>query len=372
MRQPDFSLKTRNVLIGLGACTALLLGSAPTYAQMTIPTDKGESSGLVNAQAGSKILNSGTLIGTTSENAEPSLLADNPNSNMQARLISPTNSNSAIGSSDANAAIGNATNTANPDNTSSKLNPNGPNASKGQGSANTQSAREEYTGSMIKPTRPQIHLYQPNKEATPSQPMSTSLVDVAGTTPHSPLTIVVYFAAPEQVQNQDIDSLTGASVVVRKDEQQSITGYMADYIGQKLDSPIYKLQPASAYPQDHDALIEQSIADSKLIDAKNFELKVSLEPELDLSQVERIFIGFPLWWNDLPLPIYAFLQNNDLSGKTIIPFCTYGNNAPYQLFNIFKELEPNAKIQRGLALDKHRLVRNTVHKKVDRWLEDIK
>lgn len=341
MRHPDFSLKTHNVLIGLWACSALLLGSAPTYAQMTSPTDSSATADAHDAGHNSPNLNRPTIQNSSSS------------------LINPTKSNAANtlnGASGANNV--NGINVSNLNSTVSSKIANAPES-------------EEYTDSMIKPTRPQIHMYQPNKETAPGQPLATSLVDVAGTTLNTPLTIVVYFAAPEQVESQDVDSLTGASLVARQDKRQSITGDMADYIGQKLEAPVYKLQPNVVYPQEHEALIERAIDDKKLISAKDFDLKVSLEPEIDLAQVERIFIGFPLWWNDLPLPIYAFLQNTDLSGKTIIPFCTYGNNAPYQLFNIFKELEPNAKIQRGLAIDKHSFVRNTQHKKVDRWLEDM-
>lgn len=338
MRQPDFALKTRHVLLGLGAASALLLGATPTYAQMTIPT---------NHEASVAVSDSESAIGSSSHLAD----ADNQ---LDGTLIASTESLTPIQVA----------------NTQAENSEQNANTSTEQAKNTSPESNEEYTGSMIKPNRPQLHMYKTHKEPAP-QPMSTSLVDVAGTTPTPPLTIVVYFAAPEVTENQDVDSLTGASLINRNDKQMSITGYMADYIGHKLEAGVYKLQPQETYPQAHEELIQRSISDRELISAKDFDLKVSLSPEIDLTKVDRIFLGYPLWWNDLPLPVYSFLLNTDLSGKTIIPFCTYGNNAPYQLFNIFKKLEPNAKIQRGIALDKHRLVRNDLHKKVDRWLEDM-
>ena len=34
----------------------------------------------------------------------------------------------------------------------------------------------------------------------------------------------------------------------------------------------------------------------------------------------RFFFGFPVWWYDLPMPMWTFLESYDFAGKTIIPF----------------------------------------------------
>lgn len=39
-----------------------------------------------------------------------------------------------------------------------------------------------------------------------------------------------------------------------------------------------------------------------------------------------MFIGYPIWWYDLPMPVYTLLEQNDFSGKNIVLFCTHGSS----------------------------------------------
>ena len=48
---------------------------------------------------------------------------------------------------------------------------------------------------------------------------------------------------------------------------------------------------------------------------------MKLLPE-DLSRYDTILLGYPIWGGQAPKILYTFLENTDLSGKTIIPFCT--------------------------------------------------
>ena len=43
----------------------------------------------------------------------------------------------------------------------------------------------------------------------------------------------------------------------------------------------------------------------------------------NMEQYDTVFIGYPIWWGDLPMVVYTFLKSYDFSGKTVIPFCTH-------------------------------------------------
>ena len=47
----------------------------------------------------------------------------------------------------------------------------------------------------------------------------------------------------------------------------------------------------------------------------------------DMAAYDVIFLGYPIWYQDLPMPVYTFLESYDFTGKTIIPFCTGSGNA---------------------------------------------
>ena len=46
-----------------------------------------------------------------------------------------------------------------------------------------------------------------------------------------------------------------------------------------------------------------------------------------MAQYNVIFLGFPIWWYDLPMPVWTFLEEYDLSGKTIIPFFSHNGSS---------------------------------------------
>lgn len=43
-----------------------------------------------------------------------------------------------------------------------------------------------------------------------------------------------------------------------------------------------------------------------------------------MQDYDIVFLGFPNWWYSCPMAILSFIEENDLSGKTIIPFCSHG------------------------------------------------
>ena len=63
-----------------------------------------------------------------------------------------------------------------------------------------------------------------------------------------------------------------------------------------------------------------------------------------IAQYDTIFVGSPCWWHQPAMVVCTFLDNYDLSGKTIIPFITYGATT-YQNESMQKiyKLTPNSK-----------------------------
>src|SRR5690606_24632775 len=75
-------------------------------------------------------------------------------------------------------------------------------------------------------------------------------------------------------------------------------------------------------------------------------LKTKIE---NLGQYELIFIGFPTWGMQLPPPMKSFLSQNDLSGKTVIPFNTNAGYGIGSSFDTVKELCPDSEILEGFS-----------------------
>lgn len=98
------------------------------------------------------------------------------------------------------------------------------------------------------------------------------------------------------------------------------TKVVAEYISRKVGADILELQTKEAYPTDYNACVRKVGRDGK-----DFEPELSTEIP-DLSAYDVVFAGSPCWWGTIANPLRTFLHQNDLSGKTIIPFMTHGTS----------------------------------------------
>ena len=74
-----------------------------------------------------------------------------------------------------------------------------------------------------------------------------------------------------------------------------------------------------------------------------------------MDKYDTVFIGFPNWWNDMPMPVFTFLEGYDFSDKTIIPFTTYGNGVWGKSINSIKDVLTESTILDGIAIQEHEL-----------------
>lgn len=148
--------------------------------------------------------------------------------------------------------------------------------------------------------------------------------------------LVAYFSVPE---TDGVDTVSGASRVVVDGEVLGNTQYIAQLIHQETGGDLFRIETVQEYPGSHDALLDYAYN----------ELTENARPEL-ASQIENpdsydvIFLGYPNWNSDLPMPLYSFLEEYDFSGKTIIPFTTHGGSGLSRTVQTIKELQPDVTV----------------------------
>ena len=90
----------------------------------------------------------------------------------------------------------------------------------------------------------------------------------------------------------------------------------------------------------------------------------------DLTDYDTIFIGYPIWWADLPMPVYSFFDNEDFSGKTLIPFSTHGGSGLADTIAIIEDLEPDATVVTdGLTISRNNISNSRAD--VEQWLANF-
>lgn len=134
------------------------------------------------------------------------------------------------------------------------------------------------------------------------------------------------------------DSATGESVVIYFSATGN-TERVAGYIQEITGSDIIEIIPADEYTS---ADINYSDDDCRANQEQNDDsARPEIANEIDVDSYDTIYLGFPIWWGDVPKIILTFLDTYDLSGKTVIPFCTSGGSGISTSMNTLRNYNQN-------------------------------
>ncbi len=92
---------------------------------------------------------------------------------------------------------------------------------------------------------------------------------------------------------------------------------MADWIAEETGGDLFRILTVEPYGGDFDSTASR--AQTELNNETRPALSTHIDPEV-MAGYDVIYLGFPVWWYDLPTPVWSFLEEYDLSGKNIIPF----------------------------------------------------
>lgn len=129
-----------------------------------------------------------------------------------------------------------------------------------------------------------------------------------------------------------------------------VTARVAQKLSQAIDGDLHEITPAQPYSQaDLDWTNPQSRSSQEM---KNKAYRPAIQNEVkNMDDYDVIFIGFPIWWYVAPTIINTFLEQYDLSGKTIIPFATSGGSGMGNTTQELKVSCGNAKLYQGRRFD---------------------
>lgn len=155
-----------------------------------------------------------------------------------------------------------------------------------------------------------------------------------------------YGSIGNDFENADVDTIASASIAVTDDGVQGNVETVAKWIAEYTGGTLFSIETEEKYPLDYDMLIDQGGEEQQ----NNYRPKLSTRVE-NMDQYETIFIGYPNWYNDMPMALYSFLEEYNLDGKTIIPFAaSAGSGFGKTISSIAKE-QPNAVvIDNGMAI----------------------
>ena len=137
-------------------------------------------------------------------------------------------------------------------------------------------------------------------------------------------------ANDSSVPDEESNNTNDSSVPTETDSKSLVvyfswsgnTQTMANWVAEKTGGELFRIVPEVAYTQND------------VFDRSKNELDNGIRPTITthidaevMAGYDTVFLGFPIWWYDLPMPVWTFLEEYDFSGKTVIPFFTHNGSS---------------------------------------------
>lgn len=138
------------------------------------------------------------------------------------------------------------------------------------------------------------------------------------------------------------------------------TKNVAMKIQENLGCDIISIEPEVSYGSYFKAIGRARDEKKKDITAKY------VAPVVDISDIDVVLVGYPIWFSKPPMIVLDYLKNYNLNGKKVVPFSTSGSTNIKSTLNVLKEAIGNAEL--CLPYNKSILFKTNFNK----WIEKVK
>lgn len=165
---------------------------------------------------------------------------------------------------------------------------------------------------------------------------------------------------------KNVDATTSASIVKDGKKRRGTTEMLARLIQKETGGDLFRIQTKKKYPAGY----------NKVIDQNHKELDEDYIPKLkkkvkNMKQYDVVFIGYPIWAEDVPQAIKSFIKEHDLKGKTIIPFCTHGSSGSSGTYSKIRRLCSGSDTISGFSAGEEKVKAKSTKKRLKTWLKKV-
>lgn len=122
------------------------------------------------------------------------------------------------------------------------------------------------------------------------------------------------------------------------------TRIVAEMVADATGATLFEIAPVAAYPEDYDDCTAAAKRE------KEANTRPAIKADIDVEGYDVIFLGYPNWWSDMPMPVYTFIEKHDWHGKTVIPFCTHEGSGLSRTETYIATACKGATVGKGLAV----------------------
>lgn len=143
------------------------------------------------------------------------------------------------------------------------------------------------------------------------------------------------------------------------------TQILAEIIQEKTNGFLFHIQRNTPYPASYSDCIKE-VQNEK-------GTRPTLLEDLDISKYDVIFIGYPIWYGDMPMPVYTFIENKDWQNKKVVPFSTNEGSGLAGTINSITSKCIGADILKALSMRGSTVQNDRVQaqQQVEAWVEKL-
>lgn len=123
------------------------------------------------------------------------------------------------------------------------------------------------------------------------------------------------------------------------------TQIVAEYIASEVGADSFHIETVTPYPEDYDECCD--VAKQEQAEKARPEIQGGVE---NMEQYDIVFLGYPIWWGDMPMAVYTFMDSCDFSDKVVIPFNTHEGSGESGTYSAIASYLPNAQVLDGMAI----------------------
>ena len=166
-------------------------------------------------------------------------------------------------------------------------------------------------------------------------------------------TLVAYFSRPDE--NYNVGTVEVGN-----------TELLAKEIIAKTGADEFKIAPVNPYPADYQEAVDQATKE------QSSQARPEYVGDIDTSGYDTIFLGYPIWWGDLPMVVYNFVEKHDWTGKTVIPFNTHEGSGESGTYSYIENKLTSANVNTdGLAIRGVTARQESSRSTVESWLKKL-
>lgn len=154
----------------------------------------------------------------------------------------------------------------------------------------------------------------------------------------------------EKADSKQIHISEDTSILIAYFSWSGHTQEVAQEINRQVGGDLFEIVPQEPYTDDINVLSKQSLQEQR------DQMRPALSTHVDnMDQYDVVFLGYPNWWSNMPMPVFTFLEEYDFSHKTIIAFTTYGESGFGHSIDSINDILTHSHVVEGIAIQEHDL-----------------